>query len=188
MPWSYQEDMILLSGSTQKLNRSMQAINVRRRMLERTTSIEQLIKEELFIKNNYSELSVLQMAESLNSSSITISRRIKAMKREGKLTEDKPKIINSKQLEIKPMEKKMTVPYSAAPKNALNKSKIQEDKLELNKEYLISRAVKKGRIKKVKMKLIGCYLNHYLFVTDKGIKHSLSKVNLAIGEWKYEEI
>lgn len=204
MPWSYQEDILLLicKDPANKLqsdfpNRSTQQIRLRRKQLENTT-IETLEEEREFILENYTKLTVRDLAKCLKLTSNMVSRRINAMKREGDIDVDKPRIFNITQEEreriienmvgMPPMKKEMIVHYSEAPKGSLIKNKIQQDRLEVGKDYKIITVSTKGKIRKTKMKLIGCYPNHYLFQTDKGIKHSLSKVNLAIGEWKYEEV
>lgn len=204
MPWSYQEDILLLicKDPANKLqsdfpNRSTQQIRLRRKQLENTT-IETLEEEREFILENYTKLTVRDLAKCLKLTSNMVSRRINAMKREGDIDVDKPRFTDISQEEreriienmvgMSPMKKEMIVPYSEAPKGSLIKNKIQEDRLEVGKEYKIITVSTKGKIRKTKMKLICCYPNHYLFQTDRGIKHSLSKVNLAIGEWKCEKV
>lgn len=204
MPWSYQEDILLKLSKDSALtiqkcipNRSPEQIRIRQRQLKNII-IEALEEEREFILENYERLTIPELAKCLKLTSNMVSRRINAMKREGDITIDKPKnlVVSQEEREqiienkigMPPMKKKMIVSYSEAPKNALSKIKIQEDKLEVGKEYKVSILGKKGKFRKSKMKLIECYPNHYLFITDKGIKHSLSKVNLAIGEWKHEEV
>lgn len=191
MPWSYQEDRKLLLGITEGIDRTENAIKQRKRMLAKITSLEQIAKEELFILQNYSSLVTRVIAEKLGLSSTAVSRRIEAMKREGLILKDKRKIYEptEKPIEIDPMPKKMrTRPI----KGLLDRKIVQENKLEVGKTYTILSHQSGDRRSvvpiKTKMTVIGCYPNHYLFTDEKGRKYSLSKVNLAIGEWKYEEV
>ena len=91
---------------------------------------------------------------------------------------------------IEPMAKVMMVPYSAAPKGSLSKTMIQEDFLEAGNVYIISTRLKaeKNATKLIKqrLRLIGCYPEHYLFVNDKGIKHSFTKRDYYLKDWTYE--
>lgn len=186
-PWSYREDRLILIGSTNILNRSDDAIKLRRRMLNKTTDMDKLLKEEAYILQNYRTLSIPQMAKSLSSTSYYIGYRIKAFKSEGILIEDKPKVSTEKIINIDPMPKKMkTKPI----KGLLDRKKVQENKLEVGKTYAIISYQNSDRRSvipiKTKMTAIGCYPNHYLFTDETGRRHSLSNINLAIGEWKYE--
>ena len=71
-----------------------------------------------------------------------------------------------------PMAKVMEVPYGLAPKKALSKIAIQEDKLNIGETYLIVKR-KRTKLVKAKLTLIGCYANYYLFISEKGIKHTI---------------
>ena len=191
MPWSFSEDRKLLIGITDGINRTENAIKQRTRMLVKTTTLEKLFEEELFIIKNYTQLSTKKIGEKLGISTTAVSRRILAMKREGFIKEDKPNVhsgVESK-IEITPMPKQMKV---ITPKGSLSRKEVQGDRLEKGKVYNIltlQRGDRRSSLsKESKMQLLECYPNHYLFTDEKGRKHSLSKVNLAIGEWKYEEV
>lgn len=60
MPWSFTEDRKLLIGITDGINRSENAIKMRTRMLVKTTTLEKLLEQELFILQNYKEYTALE--------------------------------------------------------------------------------------------------------------------------------
>lgn len=212
MPWSYDEDILLLESDETALHlakkikrKTPHEIRLRRNKLKDTT-IEKLKFERSFILENYFTLEVKDIAKCLKLTSNMVSRRIHSLKRDGEILVDKPKKIDTKESKeitesivynvkfnsIEPMEKVMVVPYEKAPEEALNKEKIQEDLLEVGKYYRISnvglvREKHRAEYDKVKMRLIGCYPNHYLFQDNIGIKHSFSKIDYYLGEWKAEE-
>lgn len=92
---------------------------------------------------------------------------------------------------VEPMKRVMIVPYEKAPIGSLDKNEIQANKLIEGKKYKISTRLKSEKdiqtMKDEVMTLIKCYPNHYLFETENGIKHSFSKVNHMLGEWRAEE-
>lgn len=189
MPWSFTEDRKLLLGITEGINRTENAIKLRQNSLRKTSSLENIAKEELFILQNYSNLATRAIGEKLGLSSTAVSRRIEAMKREGLILNDKRKIYatTEKSIKIDPMPKKMKVKPA---KGLLDRKMVQEDKMEVGKTYTILSHQSGDRRSvipiKTRMTVTGCYPDHYLLVDDKGRKQSLSKVNFAIGEWKYE--
>lgn len=93
---------------------------------------------------------------------------------------------------IEPMKKIMMVPYGSAPKNTLSKIKIQEDFLKVGNEYIVSTRIRSEKnatkLIKQRLKLIGCYPEHYLFISDKGIKYSFTKRDYYLKEWSYKEV
>lgn len=128
MPWSYTEDIKILSSKkspeelSKEIPKSSSRIGMRRIQLKGIT-VEQLEKEEQFILDNFNTLSVLDMAKELGTNEITVSRRIQGMRKEGKVGE-KPKITNkAKEWEIGPMKKAM---QAKPPKGALNKKIFKE--------------------------------------------------------------
>lgn len=144
-------------------------------------TVDQLLAEEQFIIDNFATMAVLDMARKFDTKEVNVSRRISAMKKEGKLPDEKPKIMSKyREWEHKPMKKVMD---PAPPKGSLSKKNIQEDILQVGKEYIISRKVKKGKIKKAKLRVIGAYDNYYLLEDERGRKDSLLKVDYYIGEW-----
>lgn len=190
MPWSYTEDIKILSSKkspeelSKEIPKSSSRIGMRRIQLKGIT-VEQLEKEEQFILDNFNTLSILDMAKELGTNEITVSRRIQGMRKEGKVGE-KPKITSkAKEWEIGPMKKVMD---PAPPKNAFSKKKVQQDILQVGKVYVISKFGKRGEINKTKLKVIGAYDNYYLLEDERGRKDSLLKVDYHLKNWKYEEI
>ena len=90
---------------------------------------------------------------------------------------------------MKPMPKIMKVEM---PKGCLNKNDIQEDILEIGKYYEVTTLTKRDKFKpiltKLRMKLIGCYPNHYVFEAKNKRKHSFMKVDYHLKEWECKEI
>ena len=202
IPWSYSDDITILENThlTAKeiyellsKNHSIQMAN-RRRIQLKNTSVGDLILEEIYITNNYETMSEKEIAKELNTTLHYVQLRVMSLVSEGKVKDIRPQkkveIYEPKEFKVEPMKKEMVVEYDAAPKGSLSKEIIQEDFLEAGQYYKITTKHKSDRnstkLKSEKLKVIGCYSNHYLFINEKGIKHSFTKLNYYLKEWQYE--
>lgn len=188
MAWSYAEDILLIvSNKTaleleKEMNRSAQSIRFRRFQLK-NVNVTNLLDEENYIITNYAKKSVTEMAMELNVSHTTLSRRIKLMKNEGTLSSGPKPVVHPSRSRIEPQHvpKKMFASVSVAPKEALRKVDVQRDVLEVGACYIITKG-----IRKIKLKVIGCYNDHYLLEKNNGMKYSLSKVDYHLGVWTFK--
>lgn len=192
MFWSYTEDIKLLTSNkspeelSKEISKTPARIKYRRLQLRMSkVTVEQLKNEEKLIIDNFTTKSVADMARELENKEIYVSRRIRRMKDEGKLPEEKPKIMSTKKPKFETMPKVM---IPEPPKNAFSKKNIQKDILQVGKVYVISKKAKKGKIKKARLKCIGVYQNYYLLEDERGRKDSLMKVDYHLKNWEYEEI
>src|SRR5690554_5465032 len=99
MFWSYMEDIKLLTSNkspeelSKEINKTPARIKYRRLQLKMSkVTVEQLKNEEQFIIDNFTTKSVADIAKELNTKEVNVSRRIRRIKDEGKLPEEKPKI------------------------------------------------------------------------------------------------
>lgn len=90
--WTFEEDKYILTSDetneeiAEKLNRTLQAITRRKRMLEKTkTTVEVLEYQEEFIIGTYSHLSIEKISEYLKEPYSAIKSRLKTLRKQGNL-------------------------------------------------------------------------------------------------------